>query len=102
MTPNQFKNSLYVDVSKRHGLTVVRVGIRLEAVTQIDSDKQEDIKEAEELGRQKVTEGVYGGRREELRALLNEFFEVSFAEPIRNLDKFHEARNKLIEFQKTL
>lgn len=102
MTPNQFKNLLYVDVSKRHGLTVVRVGIRLEAVTPIDSDKQEDIKEAEELGRQKVTEGVYGGRREELCVLLNNLIRVSHPNSEFEMDAYLAARNKLIEFQETL
>lgn len=102
MSPQQFKNSLYVDVSKRHGLTVVRVGIRLEAVTQIDSDKQEDIKEAEELGRQTVTEGVYGGRREELRQLINNLPGISHINNELAMEEYIKALNGLIAFQKTL
>lgn len=102
MTPNQFRNSLYTAVARKNGLTEVRVGIRLEAITRIDSDKEEDIEAAKEQGKDNVTEGVYGGRREELRALLNNLLRVSHSNSEFEMDEYIAAQNKLIEFQKTL
>lgn len=97
MTPRQLKDKLYVSV-KRGDITEVRVGIRLEAILTLDSDKEEDIAAATEQGRSDIVEGVYGGRREEFRALLNDL--LRYCAPTGH--EYTEAKNNLIEFQRSL
>lgn len=101
MTPQQLKDKLYVSV-KRGDTAEVRVGIRLEAILTLDSDKEEDIAAATEQGRNDIVEGVYGGRREELRGLINDLFRYSGPLEEDDVNCFIQARHNLTQFQKTL
>lgn len=98
MTPQQFKDKLYVSI-KRGDTTEVRVGIRLEAILTLDSNEERDIKAAEEQGRNDIVNGVYGGLKEELRGLLNDL--IGFSEPAVNGEQeYYSARQGLIELMK--
>lgn len=99
MKPQQLKDKLYVSV-KRGDTTEVRVGIRLEAILTLDSDKDEDIAAATEQGKNDIVEGVYGGMKEELRGLLNDL--IGFSQPAVNGEQeYYSARQGLIELMKT-
>lgn len=76
---------------------MVCVGIRLEAILTLDSDKKEDIEAATEQGRNDIVEGVYGGTKETLRVLLNELIEAQDDEV-----KHAETVGKLVLFQESL
>lgn len=102
MTPEQFKSSLYTAIARKNGLTEVRVGIRLEAVMSLDSNKEEDIEAAKKQGRDDVTEGVYGGRREELRRLLNDLADHEYPENEFEEEEYNVAFSELVKFQRTL
>lgn len=97
MTPANFRDRLYVSI-KRGPQTEIRVGIRLEAVLQVDSNKDEDIKAYTEQAKDDVVNGVYGGRREELRELLNDILAIGSEMYASN----PKAWDKLIRFQESL
>jgi hypothetical protein len=95
MTPEKFRDKLFVSVARKDGLIDVRVGITLKAVVKIDDESK--IEEATELAKNDLIQGVYGGRREELRVLLNEVisgYGVYESNP--------QAWDKLAKFQETL
>ncbi len=98
MTPQQLKDKLYVSV-KRGTPNEIRVGIRLEAVINIDDDNRID--EAIEIGKNDIVNGVYGGRREEFRKLLNTFICHSKPHSDDNGEYF-AARTNLSEFYESL
>ena len=95
MTPEQFKDKFFISVARRSGLIDVRVGITLKAVVTIDDESK--VEEATEIAKNDLINGVYGGRREELRQLLNELFTGHDAYVYD-----HEAWDKLVKFQETL
>ena len=95
MTPEQFKDKFFVSVARKDGVIDVRVGITLKAIVQLtDEDK---IEEATDLAKNDIITGVYGGRREELRRLLNDLF-TGHDYYIYNQD----AWDKLVKFQESL
>lgn len=102
MKPEQLRDKFFVSVARKDGTIEVRVGITLKAIVRIDNEEQVD--EATELAKNDIINGVYGGRREELRLLVNDLLRLSNP---KNTDyeyvkEWSEAKDKLAEFQKTL
>lgn len=97
MTPEQFRDKLFVSHARKGGLIDVRVGITLKAIVTVDDEKK--IPEAEEIAKNDLINGVYGGRREEFRKLLNDLLDVSMP---RFTIEYDEAVDKLIAFQESL
>lgn len=100
MKPQQLKDKLYVSV-KRGDTTMVCVGIRLEAILTLDSDKEEDIEAATEQGRNDIVEGVYGGMYDQLLRPINDLLSHSQPE-VNEEQEYYQARQELRELMKNL
>jgi hypothetical protein len=99
MTPREFKDQLFVSVARKDKKIDIRVGITLKAIVSIEDESR--IEEAKEIAKNDIVNGVYGGRREELRVLINNLLQVSCTSE-HEMDAYAKACDAIIKFQQNL